>query len=73
MQTNKMNTKTSGFQQNRDYWDGKGWKPNPILTPKNVSSEYRDRFNPETEYHRKVDKDVKAQLKHKEYVYQYNK
>eukprot|EP00178_Gracilaria_changii_P001188 TRINITY_DN11670_c0_g1_i1.p1 TRINITY_DN11670_c0_g1~~TRINITY_DN11670_c0_g1_i1.p1 ORF type:complete len:131 (+),score=9.89 TRINITY_DN11670_c0_g1_i1:268-660(+) len=46
IQTNKLNTKTSGFQQNRDCWDGKGWNPNPVLNPANKTSEYRDRFNP---------------------------
>lgn len=43
----KMKTKTSGYQQNRAYWDGNGWNPNPILKPENITSEYRDRFNPE--------------------------
>jgi len=38
LQTNEMKTKTSGYQQNRAYWDGNGWNPNPILSPKNVSS-----------------------------------
>jgi hypothetical protein len=71
--TKKLSTKTSGFQQNRDYWDGQGWKPNPILNPKNLTSEYRDRFNPETDFHRKVNKDVAPQIKAKEYKYQFNK
>ena len=38
LQANKSQNKTSGFQQNRDYWDGKGWKPDPILNPKNITS-----------------------------------
>ena len=47
VQTTKMSTKTSGWQQNRAYWDGQGWKPNPVLNPANLTSEYRDRHNPE--------------------------
>ncbi|MCB0370742.1 MAG: hypothetical protein KDD45_15295 [Bdellovibrionales bacterium] len=38
LQTTKMNTKTSGWQHARAYGDGKGWKPNPILNPQNLTS-----------------------------------
>jgi hypothetical protein len=41
-----LKNKTSGYQQNRAFWDGNGWNPHPILSPAKVSSEYRDRFNP---------------------------
>ena len=68
-----MSTKTSGWQQARAYGDGKGWKPNPILNPANLTTEYRDRHNPEMEYHRKTNKDVLAQLKPTEHKYKYNK
>jgi hypothetical protein len=68
-----MGTKTSGYQQNRAYFDGYGWKPNPILAPVNVSSEYRDRFNSELEFHRKVNQDAIPQLKSKERKYKFNK
>lgn len=68
-----MKTKTSGFQQARAYGDGKGWKPNPILAPEGLSSEYRDRFNPETDFHRKVNKDVVPQMKKTEFKYKFNK
>jgi hypothetical protein len=56
LQTSKMKTKQSGFQRDRAYWDGNGWKPNPILNPANLTSEYRDRFNPELDFHRKAEK-----------------
>ena len=35
----------SGYAQNHAYLDGTGWKPHPILSPKNFASEYRNRFN----------------------------
>lgn len=73
LQTTKMKTKQSGFQGDRAYWDGKGWKPDPVLNPLNLTSEYRDRFNPEMEYHRKVDRDLLPQLKKPEYRYRFNK
>lgn len=44
----------SGYAQNHAYLDGTGWKPHPILSPKNFASEYRNRFNPEQQYHRNV-------------------
>ena len=44
----------SGFSQNHAYLDGHGWKPHPILTPQNIATEYRNRFNPEQQYHRDV-------------------
>ena len=63
-QTNKMLTKTSGYQQNRTEADGFGHKPNRILNPGTMGSEYRERFNPETsEYHRRVNHDNLPQLK----------
>ena len=52
---NKHHNKTSGFSQNHAYLDGTGWKPEKILNPNNVSSEYRNRFNPEMKFHRKID------------------
>jgi hypothetical protein len=30
--------KRSGFGVNRDYMDGNGWKPLPVLNPKNIGS-----------------------------------
>jgi hypothetical protein len=65
LQANSLKNKTSGYQQNRAYWDGKGWNPHPILAPKNVSSEYRDRFNPERPFHRDANETVKPQLEPK--------
>lgn len=73
LQTTKLSSKTSGFQQGRAYGDGKGWNNNPVLAPANVTSEYRDRFNPEAEFHRKVDRNVMAQMKATEYKYKFNK
>jgi hypothetical protein len=31
LQTQKQDTKTSGFSQNHAYLDGTGWNPHPIL------------------------------------------
>lgn len=63
LQTDQLHTKTSGYQQNRAYWDGKGWNPHPILNGKNNASEYRDRFNPEEAFHRNVQVSKEARLK----------
>ena len=73
LQTSKRFQKTSGWQQNRDYWDGKGWKNDKVLYPVSLTSEYRDRQNPEMKYHRKVETDKMPQLKPRERIYQYNK
>ena len=70
--TTKMSTKTSGYQQNRAYWDGQGWKPDPILTAQNIGSEYRDRFNADLPFHRNVHSSKVPQLAKKEYNYKYN-
>ncbi len=69
----KLATKTSGYQQNRAFWDGQGWIPEKILHPQNVSSEYRDRFNPEMDFHRKVNKHILPQIKQTEHKYVFNK
>ena len=68
----KHQQKTSGFSQNHDYLDGTGWKPEQILTANNISSEYRNRFNPEKDFHRKVDAAKERKLKKHEMNYQYN-
>ena len=44
---NKHHNKTSGYSQNHAYLDGTGWNPERILKANNISSEYRNRFNPE--------------------------
>jgi hypothetical protein len=72
LHTVKPKTKTSGFQQARAYGDGKGWNPHPILTPNNISSEYRDRFNPETDFHRNVHVNKLPKLAPTEMKYKYN-
>lgn len=71
--TSKMLTKTSGWQRDRGEADGYGHKPYYLLNPKNLTSEYRDRFNPEQQYHRVVDKDTLPQLKKAEFKYKYNR
>mgnify|MGYP006872381303 CR=1 FL=1 len=63
---------TSGYSQNHAYLDGNGWKPHPILNPHNIASEYRNRFNPEQEYHRIVDVNTERKLKKNELTYHYN-
>lgn len=69
---NKHHNKTSGFSQNHAYLDGTGWKPEKILNPNNVSSEYRNRFNPEMKFHRKIDNSKERKLPQKAMNYQYN-
>ena len=59
--------------QNRQDWDGVGWKPERVLNVEKVTSEYRDRHNPEMEYHRKSNKDIIPKLKSKEHKYMFNK
>lgn len=63
---------TSGYSQNHAYLDGTGWKPETILNPKNIASEYRDRFNPEQQYHREVDVPKERKLRQSQMNYQYN-
>lgn len=58
-------TKSSGFGINHSYFDGKGWKPDPVLKGDNHRTEYRDLFNKQKEFHRStfVDKVRKLQSK----------
>ena len=42
----KLPALSSGFSTNRAYWDGTGWNPEQILKAENISTEYRNIFNP---------------------------
>ena len=68
----KPHNKTSGYQQNHAYLDGHGWKPNSILKPENAGSEYRNRFNPEKDFHRDSNVAKERKMRRKEMNYQYN-
>ena len=61
LQTTKLQTKQSGFQQNHAYQDGKGWIPDPVLHGNigddlgtREGTEYRDRFNAAVPFHRET-------------------
>lgn len=72
LQADALTNKTSGYQQNRAYWDGNGWNPHPVLAPALASSEYRDRFNPERPFHRDALVHAKPQLPPPEFKYSFN-
>lgn len=65
LQTQKADTKGSGFGTNHSYLDGQGWKPDPILRGDNHRTEYRDRLNADHPFHRNVHVSKVAQLPHK--------
>lgn len=43
--------KTSGFVQNSTLFDGHGWRPIEVLHGDMKGSEYRNRFNPDVDFH----------------------
>ena len=65
IQTEKADTKRSGFSANHSYLDGQGWKPDPILMGDNFRSEYRDRFNERLDSHRDSNVSKERKLKKK--------
>ena len=71
-QYSKLPALSSGFSTNRAYWDGTGWNPEKILKAENISSEYRNIFNPEKSLHRDANISKARKLSLKEANYKYN-
>lgn len=63
---------SSGYSTNRAFWDGSGWKPEKILKADNISTEYRNIFNPQKLLHPDINVSLPRKLEKKEQVYQYN-
>lgn len=72
LQTQKKETKGSGYSTNRAYLDGKGWNPDPVLKGDNNRSEYRDRLNADHPFHRDPHVSKLAQLGKKQLNYRFN-
>lgn len=63
---------SSGYSTNRAYWDGTGWNPEKVLGAHNVSTEYRNLFNPDKPLHGETKVSFARKLDKKEQVYKYN-
>jgi hypothetical protein len=79
LQTQKLQTKHSGFGQNYSHLDGKGWIPHEILNGTIYSykgdrdrTEYRDRFNAPKGFHRDHALQKSRTLPKPESNYKYN-
>ncbi len=68
----KLPALSSGFSTNRAYWDGTGWNPEKILKADNISTEYRNIFNPEKPLHRDANASKARKLNLKETNYKFN-
>lgn len=68
----KLPAMSSGYSTNRAYWDGTGWNPEKILKADNISSEYRNVFNPEKPLHRDANISKARKLNLKESNYKFN-
>lgn len=68
----KLPALSSGFSTNRAYWDGTGWNPEKILKAENISTEYRNIFNPEKPIHRDANVSKARKLNLKETNYKFN-
>eukprot|EP00825_Cyclidium_porcatum_P000681 TRINITY_DN1024_c0_g1_i4.p1 TRINITY_DN1024_c0_g1~~TRINITY_DN1024_c0_g1_i4.p1 ORF type:complete len:235 (+),score=36.60 TRINITY_DN1024_c0_g1_i4:290-994(+) len=71
LQTQKPKTVESGFSQNFQTCDGKGWIPERILNANRQWTEYRVRFNEKIPFHRDTTLFKVRKMKQKEYVYKY--
>lgn len=72
LQTQKPQTKSSGYARNHSEQDGKGWKPDPVLRGDLRRTEYRDRFNADHPFHRDPNVSVIPKLRKKELNYRFN-
>ncbi|KRX08638.1 hypothetical protein PPERSA_03509 [Pseudocohnilembus persalinus] len=71
LQTLKYKTLTSGFQQNHEQFDRKGWIPEKVLHGDRTKTEYRVRYNVDKPYHRNTHLDKTRTLARPEYNYKY--